>query len=209
LIIPTRGKYLCELLTRDRQLPSGLWIADKIKSDKNDNIAKCIGVGDRGRKTCYTCHDIRSCKKSCLEKDQILPIVAKRTDIIHYKTNYGQKLMIEGKKYVFLENQDIIAIEDDRGTLKAPGSQVIIKKVEADKINNMFIPDQTKLYSGEFWGEVIAIGPVYEDKSLKVGDKVFYDRNEGYAFKPFYGDFKDILYSVKSKWITAKEKVNG
>lgn len=202
MILPTRGKYLCEVISRIKQTESGLWLADKLKDDAKDNVARCIGVGSPTIKTCTYCHYKKQCKTKCKEKGKLIPIVAKRTDYIHYKAVYAKKIKYNGKLLVFLTHEDIIAIETESGDIKAPGSNIIIKISFAEKSHGIIIPDIAKRDSGEYWGEVVAVGNQYPDKSLKIGDKLLYLRNEGYKFKTYKNNIE--LYSVREKWCDGK-----
>jgi len=78
---------------------------------------------------------------------------------------------------------------------------VICRLKYQEKIGSFYVPDTAQQMSGEFWGEVVAIGPEFNDKSLKVGDKLSYLRAEGYRFKTFYGD--EELYAIKERWAYA------
>lgn len=176
MIVPTRGKILCEEISRERKLPSGIWLADRIKSEKKDNICRCIGVGD-GVKT------------------------ARRTDIIHYKRGFGNKLTWNGKKLISIKADEILAIERE-GKIIAPGSSVIARLVYRDTIRSIIVPDSAKTYNGDYYGEVISVGPDYPDKSLKAGDKIIYLRNEGYTFKT-HGTREELI-SIQEKWIGGK-----
>lgn len=174
---PIKDKYICEPLSRQRQLASGLWIADRIRDEKKDNVARCL----------YTSDDLM-----------------KPGDIIHYKHAFGIKLKWNDKKMVVVNKKDIIAIETD--TLKALGSMVIIRVIHKDKIRGIIVPDQAKSLSGEYWGDVIAVGPDYPDKDLVPGDRMLYMRNEGYKFTPYdtnkFG--RNVLYAVKEVWTAAR-----
>lgn len=205
--MPARDKYLCELLSRQRVLPSGLILTDRIKDEKNDTVCKCLGVGDPGVKDCYLCHDRTHCKKKCAELGKPLPIVARRGDVIYFKRNFGVRIKYEGRKYVFLRNQDIIAIErqPEEGAyhnLIAVGSMVIVKLKYAEKQGRIVIPDSAQLYSGDYHGEVVSVGPDYPDKRLKAGDRLVYLRNEGYEFQGYFD--RERYYSVKEKWCYGK-----
>lgn len=209
MIKPTRGKYIGEILSRERQLASGLWIADKIKLEKKDNVAICRSVGEPSVKTCYTCHEKKICKsQSCHAKNKPMPIVAQPNDILHYKRSFGTKMEYRGKKYIVLHNNDIIAVEHrDTGQIRAVGAMIIIKLMYADKIGSIIVPDQAKLYSGEYWGEVVSVGPdLPYHHELLVGDKIVFCRNEGYKFKPFFNANYEELYAVKAKWVMGREK---
>lgn len=203
MLLPTRGKYLCKPLSRDRKLASGLWLADKIKSEKTDTVCRCIGVGEPTIKECYLCHDLPMCKKrKCKSKGKTLPIIAKRTDILHFKRAFGVRIRYENEPYILLKNQDIVAIEDDSGRISAPGSLVIVRLQYATHAGMIEIPDSAKMYNGDYWGEVISVGPEYPDRSLGVGDKIAYMRNEGYRFKGFKD--RQEYFSIKEKWIGGK-----
>jgi chaperonin GroES len=188
VLLPTRGKYLCKVLTRERKLPSGLYLADRIKSEKKDNVALCVGVG--GAKIG------KNGKK--------LPILAGRGDIVHYKYVFAVKVRWQGENYVFLRNEDIIAIEDDAGKVKAVGSMVIAKLEYAKKSGSIIIPESVKQNSGDFKGVVVSVGPEYPDKVLKVGDEIVFLRGEGYVFRTLNGN-KELL-AIKECWVYGKEK---
>ena len=174
-MIPTRGKILCEVMARDRLLPSGIWLADKMKSEKKDNVAMVKGVGDGVK-------EIR------------------RTDIVHYKQNFGQKIMWEGKQLIFLKPEEVIAIERDIGIM-ALGSNVICKLIQEEKIGTMIVPEMVRQNSGDYHGEVVSVGKDFPDKLTK-GDKIIFFRGEGYRFKTFEG--REELISLQAKWIGGK-----
>lgn len=186
MILPTRGKYLCEVISRTKKLESGLYLSDRMEEDREDNMARVIGVGDpiKGK------------------KGKTIPMLARRTDIIHYKRGFGSKFKYEDKEYTSVKNGDVIAIERE-GTILAPGSMVIVKLEYADKMSTIIVPDSAKQYHGDFDGRVIAIGPEFVDKDLKIEDKLSFLRHEGYTWKS-YADRTEYL-SVQSKWCYGKE----
>ena len=92
----------------------------------------------------------------------------------------------------------MIAIERE-GKVIAVDSMVIIRLHYSEKMNNLIVPENAKQNSGDYYGEVISVGPEYLDKSLKKGDKLIYLRNEGYKFTTF--ETREELYAVKSCWI--------
>ena len=63
------------------------------------------------------------------------------------------------------------------------------------------IPDTAKQYHGSFVGVVVAIGPDYP-YDLKVEDKVYYRRHEGYKIRYKESDYM----SLQSKWVVGKQK---
>jgi co-chaperonin GroES (HSP10) len=81
---------------------------------------------------------------------------------------------------------------------------VVVKVEYAFKSKSIIIPETAKRDSGEYWGEVVSVGPEYPDKSLKAGDKIIFDRNEGYKIRPYYGDWKEEFYAVKQRWCGVK-----
>lgn len=202
MIIPTRGKYLCEVLSRIRKTKSGLWLSDKLKEEKTDNIAKCIGIGDKYLKLCQNCHDKRLCKARCRGKGKYMSIILKRGDIAHFKEVFAQKFKYEDRNLVFITNEDIIAIENESG-IHANGSMVIIKLIYADKMRGILVPDSAKQNSGEYWGEVVSVGYSFPDKTLKKGDKLLFLRNEGFKFKTY--NTNETMYAIREKWIAGKK----
>ena len=62
--------------------------------------------------------------------------------------------------------------------LQAVGNMIIIKVHYNDKVNSIHLPDATKRFVGNYWGEVVSIGPDSK-KDLKIGDKVYFARHEG------------------------------
>lgn len=203
MIIPKKGTYLAEIVSRTKQLPSGLFLADKIKDEKNDNVAKCLGVGGPAIKSCYLCHDKRMCKKKCKDKGKLVPIAARRTDILHFKQNFGRKFNYEGRQLISLTNNDLIAIEREDKIL-AVGSMVIVKLVRKEGVGSIILSDGAQVSEGEFHGQVVSVGPDFPDKSLKIGDRLLYERDEGYRFIGF-NDRQDYL-AIKSIWCGGVER---
>lgn|SRR3990167_1469396 len=123
MLTPTKGKYLCELLKRERQLPSGLWLAERIRSERRDNIARLLKTGKPTIHTCQMCDDFypKSKRKDkcfrawkmypCKRKNRSSPILAQKGDIVHFKPYFGSKLRIDDKECIFLTNANIVAIE--------------------------------------------------------------------------------------------------
>jgi co-chaperonin GroES (HSP10) len=184
VILPTRGKALCEILSRDRQLASGLWMADKQRHEKKDNVARCLGVGDLAYK-----------------QD---PWEVRRTDIIHFKQGFGKKFDWEGRKLIALKPDEIIAVERE-GQVIAVGKTVICKLRYAEKLGSIIVPDNAKQNSGDYVGIVISVGKGFKDKSLKAGDEIIYLRNEGYRFRMYEG--REELLSIKECWCYGKQQV--
>ena len=59
--------------------------------------------------------------------------------------------------------------------------EVIIRPIEVDRsLGGLFLVRNAKENTR---GIVVAIGRDYRDKALKIGDKIYYTRNEGKRFK--------------------------
>ena len=64
-------------------------------------------------------------------------------------------------------------------SIQAVKSMVIIKVHHKEQSGLVYIPDQSKAYNADFYGEVIDVGP---DVMLDIvpGDKIMYYRHEGF-----------------------------
>jgi len=187
MLLPTRGKLLAEVISRERMLPSGLVLPDKQRLEKKDNICRCLGVGEPG----------------ISPKGKPIPMIARRTDIIHFDhVSVRNRFTYENRKYLVFTNNEIIAIERD-GEIIAPRSNVICKLTYAEKVGKIIIPENVKVNSGDFWGEVVAVGPDYPDTNLVKGDNIYYLRSEGYRFRTLG---REDLLSVQEKWIYGRSK---
>ena len=205
MLLPTRGKILAIKISREKILESGIIIPDKLKSEKIDNVARVVGIGDPARKSCYLCHDKTVCKlirkgRHCKEHGKVMPITVRRTDIIHYKEPFAQKLRYEGQDYVFLTEEAVIAIEREEKIL-AVGSMVIVRIVRKKKIGLIMLSDSAQVSEGEFHGEVVSIGPGFPDKNLKIGDDIAFSRDEGYRWTSYHT--REDYLSIKEKWVAA------
>jgi len=174
MIVPTKNKILCEVVLRERKLPSGLWLTDRIKNEKKDNVARCIGVGK----------DIKG---------------VRRTDLVHFKAPFARRLTYNGKNLLVLKEDEVIAIERD-GEVKAVGNMVIAKLEYSKKIGSIIVPDNAKQNSGDFIGKVVSCGPDYPVDLPKDTSLVFL-RNEGYRFKTY--DTREELIAIKERWCYA------
>jgi len=202
MIVPTRGKILAVKVSREKILESGIVIPDRLKSEKTDNVARVIGVGDPAIKTCYLCHDKPRCKllhkgRHCKERGKVMPMLARRTDIIHYKEVFAQKLRYEEQDYVIMTAESVIAIERDE-KIMAVGSMVIVRLVRKKEVGKIILSEGACVQEGEYHGKVVSVGPDFPDKNLKIGDKLLYERDNGYRLTG-YADRVDY-YAVKEKW---------
>ena len=95
-------------------------------------------------------------------------------------------------------------VEENLMTLKAVRDMVIVKIVYAERMGSFYVPDKVKQYSGNFIGEVRAIGPDYPDKSLEVGDRLHSIRHEGIPV-----DYNgERLWALKESYCLGKEIQN-
>lgn len=86
--------------------------------------------------------------------------------------------------------------------IQAVGSYIIVSLEYADKQGSIFVPDKAKQYSGSFWGTVVSVGDeCYLKRELKAGDKVYFQRHEGFKV------FKDekMYYAIRARWVYGKE----
>ena len=88
----------------------------------------------------------------------------------------------------------IIAFED----------RVVVKLIYTGKIadSTLIIPEGIGIKQNymDYYGEVVSIGIKYKHKELRVGDKIFFPRNEGHRVIDKNGD---EYLSLRSKWILA------
>ncbi len=203
MICATKGKVILETLHRERLLPSGIWMADKIPGEASDNVGKIVSIGRPVPKSCRNCQDKMWCRKKCAEKGKMLKMEGEIGDICHFRGVFGKKFNFNDRKYVAINYEDIIALET-AGNIRAVGSMLIAEREFAKQEGSIVIPDNAKQNSGNFWGNVIAIGPDYPDKSLNIGDKALYDRGEGYKFKTYAGGIE--YYAIKERWIYGKKR---
>lgn len=84
--------------------------------------------------------------------------------------------------------------------LKSTYTNVLVRAVYEEKSGTIVIPDTVKKSSGNFSGEVVAVGPEYP-WDLSPGDRIIYERNEGTPVT-----INDIEYvSLKEERVLAKE----
>lgn len=169
MIKAPRGRVVCEAVSRERVLPSGLILPDKAKSEKKDNVGRCISTGR----------------------------------MIHFLWQFADKFTYKDTDMFSIKDEYVIATEDEQG-VAAVGSRVIITLEYAEhsgKDKVIITPDGYKALVGEYWGNVVSVGPDYPDR-LEKGDKILYYRNDGHTLRGFY-DRVDYL-SVKERWVGGK-----
>lgn len=83
---------------------------------------------------------------------------------------------------------------------------VIIKFISEPTKGRIIIPNYQAIKKKilGYHGKVISIGPDFKDKSLCVGDKLYFPRNEGYPII-----WKDKTYmALRNRWCHGRES-NG
>ena len=92
-MIPTRGKILAEVLSDIKKTASGLFLADTIKEVPHQGrvIATGSPAADKRGKEIKPCCQVG--------------------DIVHFKRQWLSFWEKDGKKYVFLKNDDIVGRE--------------------------------------------------------------------------------------------------
>ena len=94
---PTPGYLLIEPLEKETKTASGIYLPDN--AGEKPQKGKVIAVGGP------TCAD---CKGSCCEV--VSP--AKLNEVVLYKKWGGNEVKIEGKEYLFVKFEDILAVEE-------------------------------------------------------------------------------------------------
>jgi len=84
---PTKGKYLCSIISDAKRLPSGLYIAETIK--EKPHRAVVIEAGD---------------PKDGKEQS------AKKNDIVHFQRVWNREVP-KDKTLIFVKEDEIVAIE--------------------------------------------------------------------------------------------------
>lgn len=96
MIIPNRGKYLCEIILKEEISAGGVLIAQDMKANPKHTKAKVLAVGP----------------PEIDENGKELSLVAKEGDIIHYKESRGVRwIEIGERKLIFLRRDQILACE--------------------------------------------------------------------------------------------------
>lgn len=124
-IQPTRGKFLCSILSDISETPGGLFIANKIGKE-TPHKAKVLKVGGPIARTCRNC-DIFDCnsnemqkkwkwyknKKSCSKRGKPMYPCCEVGDIVHFRERFGKtwRPAKDEEERIFLTNQEIIAVQ--------------------------------------------------------------------------------------------------
>jgi len=93
---PTAGHLLIEPLEKEVKTVSGIYLPDN--AGEKPQKGKVIAVGGS------ICSD---CKGSCCEVES----PAKLNEIVLYKKWGGNDVKIEGKEYMFVKFEDVLAVE--------------------------------------------------------------------------------------------------
>ena len=93
---PTAGYLLIEPLDKETKTASGIYLPDN--AGEKPQKGKVIAVGGA------TCTD---CKGSCC----MVESPAKLNEIVLYKKWGGNEVKIEGKEYLFVKFEDVLAVE--------------------------------------------------------------------------------------------------
>lgn len=91
-IKPLFDNLLIEPLTRETTLPSGIVIPDTAKEKPQEGKVISIGSGKRD------------------EDGNKIPVEVKVGDIVMYKKWGGNEIKIEGKEYLLVKEEDILAV---------------------------------------------------------------------------------------------------
>lgn len=91
-------------------------------------------------------------------------------------------------------------LPDEHEPFEALRDEVIVRIIYAENIQSIIIPDSAKQYSGDFCGEVVAIGPDHLH-GLTPGDRIYFRRHEGWPIT-YRGE---KLVVLRDKWVEAVE----
>ncbi len=124
-IYPTRGKFLCSILSSITRTHGGLFIARHLKKEI-PHRAKVLKVGGPVHRTCRNC-DIFDCnsnemqkrwkwykhRESCLKRGKPMYPCCEVGDIVHFKERFGKpwRPAKDEKEFIFLMNQEVIAVQ--------------------------------------------------------------------------------------------------
>ena len=194
-----KGRLIAEIINDNESVrESGIIIIDR----KDVPVrAKVLSVG----KDSYDKH---------LKKPLESP--AKVGDIIHfkkYKPHFHQ-MDAHGTKegIVTVWWSDIVAVESIKTTdkanvmqLKAPWDMVIVTLILKEVSSYIIIPQDAAKREKGFHGRVEAIGPLYPNKELKVGDNIIFPRHEGI---PVLFNEHEYL-SLRERWVHAVTEEQG
>ena len=146
--------------------------------------------------------------KEVPEKGMVLKINGQTNiapgDIVHLRRYFWKDFSYQERKLLSVKLEDIIAGERN-GQAYAVRDMVLMEIEYAEKTGAIYIPDNRKGYRAEAKGKVVDVGPDYK-YGLKPGNIVYILRmedafHEGFEIRTPQGK----LWSVKEKWIYAKE----
>ena len=97
----------------------------------------------------------------------------------------------------------MVVSEGNEEMINAVFDMVIVEVIKKDS-GAIVIPDyqEARRDKCDFHGKVISIGPDFKDKNLKVEDKLFFPRNEGYKIE---WEGREYM-SLRNRWCMAKEE---
>jgi co-chaperonin GroES (HSP10) len=127
-------------------------------------------------------------------------------DTVYLKKYFWKDFSYNGQKLLSVKLEDILAGERN-GHVYATNDSIVMRIDYAESIGKIIIPGNRRGYRADAKGEVVAVGPDYK-YSLKPGDKVYILRmedafHEGFEIETAQGK----LWSVREKWVYAKEVV--
>ena len=114
IINPTRGYILSEVLSEEKLLPSGLWLATTTKKGVPPKRVKVIALG-------LPTYATKPLKRVVKGKPQVVwvklskekPWHFKTGDILYIKPHAGIPIWIDQKNHLFLKRGDIIGVDGE------------------------------------------------------------------------------------------------
>lgn len=203
-ITPARGWLFCEPILGRYETESGIIVVTDLKKNPKIERMRVISVGGE-----FTLHGRRGCELCdsggdvCDKKERPGKYWAEPGDTIWMKRGF-KKFDIEGKTHCLVHNSYLVATQDLAGTFAAAGDMVLVEPVYDGMVSGsklIVMHDRDKEYIGNFYGEVIAVGPEYPF-NVKQGDKIHFQRHEG--VKVEINGRK--LLALKQRWVAGVER---
>lgn len=106
---PARGKILGEIIQGNYETESGILVVDSLKKKKPKKV-RVVAIGGTGHPE-INFVEVDERPGFYNEKDDLEMYRALPYETAYFKTSEGQRLTINRKEYLILENKDIIAVE--------------------------------------------------------------------------------------------------
>lgn len=187
-IKPLKGKLYVEALSDCKQTNSGIWLARS--TQEVYHYGKVLAVGGAPQD----------------KKGRTLPWPYEQGDIVHFKKYAFKKYRDEDFKVrLFLKKDEILAYER-HNAIFAANDYTLVKMKYVDKLGSFYVPDNKKLYTAAFTGEVVSVGLECR-LNIKECDNIYIMRIEGGGHEGFKVETDNgLLWAISPKWVYGKEE---